>query len=107
MTHLQVAEMIRSMGMPFAYYQFTHAPTLPFIVYYYPSSDDFMADNVNYAHIEAINIELYSDSKDFTKEKTIEDVLKANGIGYRKNETFIEDEKMYQVLYESEVLINE
>lgn len=107
MTHYQIAEMIRSIGLPFAYYQFKEPPTLPFIVYYYPSSDDFMADNRNFVNIEAINIELYVENKDFAKEKTIEDVLKANGITYRKNESYIEDERMYQILYESEVLINE
>lgn len=107
MTHLEISNMIKSMGLPYAYYQFREPPPLPFVVYYYPDSDNFNADNKSYQRIMSLNIELYTDNKDFDKERIIEDVLSANDIPYRKLETYIQDEHMYQTLYESEVLINE
>lgn len=107
MTNLEISNMIRSMGFPFAYYQFKDPPALPFVVYYYPESDNFSADNKSYQQITALSIEFYSDNKDFINERIIENVLSDNDIPYRKTETYIQDEHMYQTLYESEVLINE
>lgn len=37
----------------------------------------------------------------------MEAVLKEHGFFYEKTETYLESEKMYEVLYEMEVLINE
>ena len=104
----EVATMIKSIGLPYAYYQFKEnsAPALPYLVFYYPNNSDMHADNINYQKINALNIELYSENKSFTDEKKVEDVLEANGITYTKTESYLSDEKMFEVLYESEVLIN-
>lgn len=37
----------------------------------------------------------------------METVLKEHGFFYEKTEAYLESEKMYEVLYEMEVLINE
>lgn len=37
----------------------------------------------------------------------MEAVLKEHGFFYEKTETYLESEKMFEVLYEMEVLINE
>lgn len=102
----EIATMINSIGLPFAYRQFDAPQTTPFIVYYYDSNEPEPADNVNYVDIENLVIELYTDNKDFVKEKAIEDVLKANELAFEKNETYISNEKMYMITYESEVIIN-
>lgn len=108
MTRQEVATMISSIGLPYAYYQFPdgtdQAP--PFVVFFYSQNDDLYADNSNYQGIEQLNIELYTREKDFTTEATVEGVLKANGFTYHKYEAYINDEKMYQIAYEMEVLIN-
>lgn len=112
MTRKQIATIINSVGVPTAYYQFD-VETIqregirpPFICFYYDHSEDLYADNSNYEKISVLIIELYTDAKDFILESTIENTLNQNEITYTKNETFIDDEKMFMTVYESEVLIN-
>ena len=109
MTYAEIASMIESTGLENAYYQYPEgeAPELPYILFYYPERNDFQADNKNYARIPQLNIELYTKEKDFDKEKLIEDLLDENEIPYDKEEQYIEKEKMYEVLYITEVIINE
>lgn len=111
MTYKQISTMISSMGYPTAYYQFeanpdNPPPAPPFICFYYPNADDLKADNINYARINALIIELYTDNKDFEAEAAIESVLVSNEIPFDKTETFIESEKMFQITYTMEVVIN-
>ena len=109
MTYDEIASMIESTGLNNAYYQYPEgeAPDLPYILFYYPERDDFQADNKNYAKIPQLNIELYTKEKDFEKEDLIEALLDANDLAYDKEEQYIESEKMYEVLYTMEVIINE
>ena len=108
MTFQEVNNMVESIGLPYAYFQFPEktgqAP--PFICFFYTNSDDLFADNSNYQDIRRLNIELYTSTKDFTLEKTIEDTLKLNGFSYYREENFIETEKIWQIAYEMEVLIS-
>lgn len=111
MTRQEVANIIASIGLPFAYYSFpiNEAPTLPFIVYFYPDDNDFKADNTNYVDIRSLRIELYQEYSDIDFEviKNVENVLKANNIVYSLAEDVITSEQMYRITFESEVLINE
>lgn len=108
MTYKEIATMIQGIGLPFAYYQFPEgtgqAP--PFIVFFYSQTDDLYADDLNYQRIVTLNIELYTSSKDFEKEETVESVLNTNGLTFYKEENYIEGEKMFQIAYEMEVIIN-
>lgn len=108
MTFQEVNNMVESIGLPYAYFQFPErtgqAP--PFICFFYTNSDDLFADNSNYQDIRRLNIELYTSTKDFALEKTIEDTLKLNGFSYYREENFIETEKIWQIAYEMEVMIN-
>lgn len=115
-TYAEMASIVSAcataVGGPFAYYQFAedpdgaNAPSLPFVVYYYPASDDVMADNRNYVKVRELIIELYTENKDFDAEGALEAVLASNDIPYRKAEAFVESERMYQITYDTEVLIN-
>ena len=111
MTYNEVATMIEGMGYPFAYYQFepdpdNPPPAPPFVVFYYPSSDDLYADNSNYSHITQLIIELYTDNKDFDAESAVETVLGNAGLPWSKTEQYINSERMYQITYNTEVVIN-
>lgn len=66
-------------------------------------SYNFFSDGIVYAKIDSLDIELYSDQKDWENEKKIEDVLEKYGITYQKTAEYLESEKMYEVLYEMEV----
>lgn len=108
MTYQQINNLIASFGMPFAYYQFPNKTkqTTPFVCFFYPNSDDLYADQSNYQRITALAIELYTADKDFSAEAAIEAKLSEAGLTYAKSETYLDTERMCEVIYETEVLIN-
>lgn len=108
MTYQEIAEMIASINLPYAYDHFTEdtAKAPPFICFYYDGDDDFKADNTNYQKIRPLTIELYTDNKDFDLEALVETTLNGNGLVYSRNETYINTEKMYMVTFNTEVVIN-
>ena len=109
MTYKQVKTMIAGFGLPYAYNQFPNGTeqTPPFICFMFDnSSDDLMADNMNYQAIRPLTIKLYTDTKDFEKEATIETALKSAGLSYVRDETYIESERMFQITYDTEVIID-
>lgn len=109
MTYRQVAEMVSSIGVPYAYYQFPNNTGIapPFVCFYFDSSNDFAADNINYQRIRPLSIELYTDNKDFTLEQTVENVLNQNGLVYSREETYLDSERMYMVTFMTEIIITE
>ena len=108
MTYQEVNSMIKTAGIPCAYYQFEEesGQQPPFITFYFQDSDDMMADNINYQTIRPLTIELYTDNKDFALEALLEEILKAHDLTFSRTETYIQSEKMYMVAYYTEVLIN-
>lgn len=108
MTFKDINTMIQSIGLPSNYYQWPvkKAPALPYILFYYPSREDFKADNTNYAKFTQLNIEFYSENKDFEMEAKIEEILEENDLYYDKEEQYIDTDEMYEVLYVINVLIN-
>lgn len=79
------------------------APPLPWIVYLVDGTDNFGADNIVYKSINRIFIELYSEYKDETSESLIEGKLDSLGIYWEKEETYIDEERCYQITYTIEV----
>lgn len=111
MTKAEVYTMLSQIGtpaIPAAYHHFAEGSGQqpPFICFYYPVSDDMMADNANYAHISQLIVELYTDNKDFVLEAAVETALASAGLSWMKEETYIEDEKMYLEAYTMEVIIS-
>lgn len=107
MTYQEVATMVASIGVPYAYYQFpegTAQPT-PFVCFYFDNSDDLVADNTNYQRIRPLVIELYTDNKDFALEATVESVLNRAGLVYSRAESWIDSERMNMVSYTTSVVI--
>ena len=70
----RIAELIKNMGLPFAYDHFAEgeSPAPPFICYLTPGSDNFAADGRAYYKINIVNIELYTDTKDPSVEQKVE-----------------------------------
>lgn len=109
MTEKEVFQIVKSIGFPTAYHHFEEGqePEKPYLVYLYPGTNNFSADGTVYQGINQLDIELYTERKELEAEKRVEAVLKEHGFFYEKTETYLESEKMYEVLYEMEVLINE
>lgn len=107
MTPAQVKSMIDAVGIPSAYYQFADGTGQqpPFICYFFTSANDMSADNINYCRIERLNIELYTDVKDFALEKTLEQVLIANEIFFAKDEANLDSERMHVTVYQSDIIL--
>lgn len=108
MTYQEVDALVAGLGLPYAYYQFSEktAQPTPFICFYFGDSADFIADNINYQKIRPLLIELYTDDKDFDLEEQIETALTAAGLVYTRTEYYIGTERMYQITYTMEVIIN-
>lgn len=107
MTYQEIAQMIESIGLPYAFYQFPdnteQAP--PFICFLY-DYDDFYADDSNYADKVVLTVELYTDTKDIPLESAVEAVLDGNEMTWSKESTYIDSERMWQTSYSMEVFIN-
>lgn len=94
-------------GIKFAYRSWPKgkAPPLPWGVYLEVYGKSFGADNVAYATFRHIQIELYSKTKNPAFEKQLEDALTGASVFFRKtDETYLDSEGCYEVLYETEVL---
>ena len=107
MTYQQIATMVASIGVPYAYYQFPEGTAVapPFVCFYFEGSDDLYADDKNYQKIRPLTIELYTDNKDFSLEATVEGILASNGLTYARNESWIDSERMNMVAYTADIII--
>ena len=95
-------QLKNSTGLPSAYHHFEvgKAPALPYTVYYVTERDDVIADDQSYFKVRSMTIELYTDSKDEDLEARVENFLNGLGIVPVISEQYITDEKMYEVIYE-------
>lgn len=101
----EIIEMLGGLGLPLAYHHFAEgeSPEPPFLIYLIPGSHNFSADGTVYFKVKQLDLELYTDKKDIVLEEKLEDVLDRQGLFYNKTESYIETEKLYEVLYELEV----
>lgn len=79
------------------------APSLPFICYYSSGAESFGADDITYSSMDSVTIELYSARKDRASEALVETALTDNGLYYDKEETYIDNEHCYLIIYNIEV----
>lgn len=102
MTFEEIKIMLEGAGLPLAYDHFAEgeSPDPPFLVFLSQTSDNFGADNVVYASFPEVNVELYTDKKNPKFEKKLEKIFAGNDIYWNKSETWIDSERMYEVLYE-------
>ena len=109
MTTQEVAAMVASIGIPYAYYQFPEgtAQATPFACFFYAYNNDLKADDSNYQKIEHLILEVYTDNKDFELEATVEAALASYGMVWSRTEEWIDSERMLEVVYEMDVVITE
>ena len=102
--------MVASIGLPYAYDHFEKDESPeepPFICFLYPSSDHLSADDRVYQKIMELRIELYTDEKDLKLEVDIENALDAAGLCYASSEKYLDSEKMYMVIWETEFILTD
>ena len=108
MTYREIDDLVASIGLPYAYYEFRDGTGIapPFICFFYPDSNDFMADDKNYQAIRPLTLELYTDNKDFALEALVENALTSAELPFTRTEEYIDTERMFQITYDTEVVIN-
>lgn len=99
----ELNEILKTTGYPVAYRFFETPQKPPYICYFVTNSNNKSADNVVWQKINHIQIELYTAKKDREAEQKLEDALTSAGIFFESAETYIDSEKIYQKIYETEV----
>ena len=107
MTTKQIATMVASIGLPYAYYEFPDDTALepPFVCFMLTENNDFLADNTNYTDTRTLVIELYTAQKSFTWENTIREVLNTKELPVRQSSDFLESEHIYITTFTTEVIL--
>ena len=109
MTYEEIYIALKSTGLPVTY-EFWESPDnippLPYIVFTYPSSNDYMADNTNYVEITRLEVGLYTKRKSIAVERNVEAVLKQHFNPYFKTSDYVPADSMHETLYTMEVAIN-
>lgn len=97
----KLLEILEATGIPFSYHHFAEgeSPEPPFICYLLPEDDDFAADGINYYEIDVVQMELYTDKKDLDLEHRVQQILTNHGIYYERDEVWISEERLYEVIY--------
>lgn len=104
MNQIELFTALKSLGMPVAYSSFSSEQKLPYLIYLFAYSSDMIADNHNYLDIGNFQVELYTAKKDVAAEKLVQDKLKELEMPYTKTETQIEEEKVFQIIYEVQLI---
>ena len=107
MKYDELVSMLMEAGLPLSYDHFAEgeSPDPPFLVFLFPRTNHFIADDSVYQKITEVNVELYTDLKQPDVEEQVEAVLERHGVVYEKSEMWIPEEQLYEVLYESEELM--
>ena len=104
MTQQDLYAVLETLNIPVAYGEFEEAVEAPFITYQFTNSSDIMADNQNYIDVDNYQIELYTEKKDIQMEQKLEILLKTNNLVYSKLETWLNDEKLRQIIYQIQLI---
>lgn len=96
-------EQLESTGVPVAYRSFPEgeAPPLPFICYLCTDTTTIFADGIAYYTYDNVRVELYTAYKDPITEQRVEAAL--TDYHWKKEETYIDTERCYLIIYEIEV----
>ncbi len=104
MTYADIVGEMRNLGFPCAYYTFSEAQPLPYVIVVETHNSDLVADNHNYKGLVNLQVELYHKVKHPPSEKLIEDRFKELRLPYGKTEAFVDSEKLFQVVYEIQLI---
>ena len=99
MTLAEFEAKLNTIGIPCAYYAFPEekAPSLPFICWLTPNTNNFAADGIMWFASNQVVVELYEKNRDFNLEGKVEEALSL--FYWEKEATYLEDEKCCEVVY--------
>lgn len=108
MNKKSIETMLEKVGVPFKYHHFTQREMkeipLPIMVWNVPGTDNFFADGQVYKKVKRLDIEIYTDEKDWELEEKLEKILDESGIAWEQTASeWLQSESMWESLYEMEV----
>lgn len=105
MTLAELKNVLDGTGLPVAYGYFReeNAPVPPCITFEMAYTSNFMADRIVYHQIRNVDIFLYTRHKDEATEALVETQLAAASIYWDKTETWMPEQKVYQIIYEVKI----
>ena len=108
MTENEIYKILTETGLPVTYDHWNEkdVPALPYLVYRYPAVESIPADDGSRVSVADLDVELYTDTKEPETEKAVEAVFHDYGIIYNKTERYISSERLYETLYETEVILD-
>lgn len=109
MTFDDVFDALKETKMPVTYEGWASPediPSLPYIVFTYPESDDLYADNTNYGQITSLDVRLYTKRKSIADERMVENVLNEYIGAFFKQSEYVSADAMQETTYLLEVAIN-
>ena len=109
MTIQDITTILEEAQLPVAYYQFNDdtPQQLPFICWVITGHNDVMADNINYAPVVRLVVELYTETKDFELEETVRGILINHGIAFTQDGSDIDSEQMHLETFTTELAITQ
>lgn len=108
MTYEELFSTLQTTGLPVTYEYWESPesiPQLPYIVFTYPSNNDMIADNKNYAEIAVVEVGLYTKRRSIAVERNVEAVLNTFG-PYDKTSDYVSADQVQETIYTMEVAIN-
>lgn len=104
MKECEFFEKLGELDMQAAYdhWEEGNVPEMPYVLYRFRGSNNFVADGKVYLEINQIDLELYTENKDIYSEEKVKRWIDSIGIPFEKTEDYIETERMYRILYEME-----
>lgn len=105
MTLSELKTVLDASGLPVAYGYFREeeAPELPCVTFELAYTSNFMADRIVYQPVQNVDIFLYTRFKDEASEARIETALAQAKIFWDKTETYLPEQRAYQIIYEVKI----
>lgn len=103
MTATELYNLLKTLNLPVAYDHFEQKTNAkvepPFIVYREDEPFTKKAEDVTWHKSNNYIVELATDIKDVELEETLEQLFTNNDLPYDKEETYIDDERIFQIRY--------
>lgn len=102
MSRSDAATLLAATGYPVVYYEWPDGstPTFPCIRYVLDGTDDFRADNANYAGFDRWSATLVTEWKDDAAEAKVEETLANAGVTFVKyGDLYVRAERLNHVEY--------
>ncbi len=103
MTIEQIEKALKSTGLPVAEFEFAVEKPPPLIVYMVTDIKSRTANSEIVNKEYSIRVELYTEKKDKTSIKIVDEALQSIGLTYTQEILWISSEKMKEIIYEFEI----